>query len=399
MTRLKISVRRLLRFIAKSGRHPEILFLLTTTLGATLASSAAEPLLQQTDVFVSGTAGYSSYRIPAIETAPDGTLIAFAEARKYSAADPGFGRQEIDLVYKRSSDNGTTWGQMQLLEHAGELWSAANPATLVDHTNGKMWVFYLRSRPGRSTETARPGTDDNETMARWSNDNGQSWSDAMDLTAVGRDLTDMAWRSSVPGPGGAIQTRTGRLVVPMWRMPFATFAIYSDDHGKSWHRGRLVPGDHGGDECQVVELADGRILMDIRQEKGATRWLAESTDGGETWSPPRPGRTVSPVACAIERYTLKSAGDDADRLLWTGPRGPERRNLVILTSSDEGRSFQNEHAVSSNYAAYSDLTILKDKTVGILWERGVEQGYQFISFTRVNREWLMKGNSKQSTQP
>ena len=47
--------------------------------------------------------------------------------------------------------------------------------------------------------------------------------------------------------------------------------------------------------------------------------------------------------------------------------------------------------ISDNYAAYSDLTVLKDKTIGVLWERGVEVGYKFITFTRLNREWLEQG--------
>ena len=109
------------------------------------AGAGAEPLLSSTDVFISGQGGYHTYRIPAIEAGPDGSLVAFAEARKYSAADPGFGKQEIDLVYKRSTNNGVTWSPMTVLEHAGEFWSAANPATLVDKSNGRLWVFYLRA--------------------------------------------------------------------------------------------------------------------------------------------------------------------------------------------------------------------------------------------------------------
>ena len=104
----------------------------------------AEPLLTHTDVFISGQSGYHTFRIPAVETASDGSLIALAEARKYNAADPGFGKQEIDLVYRRSTNNGATWSPMTVLEHPGELWSAANPATVVDRSNGRLWVFYLR---------------------------------------------------------------------------------------------------------------------------------------------------------------------------------------------------------------------------------------------------------------
>lgn len=53
----------------------------------------------------------------------------------------------------------------------------------------------------------------------------------------------------------------------------------------------------------------------IRQRSGPHRWRATSSDGGNTWSELRPGEAVSPVACAIERYTLKSVGDDRNRIL------------------------------------------------------------------------------------
>ena len=351
-----------------------------------VASASGKPSLTQSDVFASGQNGYHTFRIPAIATAPDGTLIALAEARKYTSEDPGFGRQDIDLVCSRSVDNGATWSPMIILEDPGELWSAANPEMLVDRTNAKVWVFYIRGRPGRSSETARPGTDDMVNLARWSSDNGRTWSEPIDLTAVARDMNDKTWRVSVPGPGGAIQTSKGRLLVAMWKMPFSDFAIFSDDHGQTWRRGQLVPGTQGGDESQVVELNDGRILFDIRQEKETHRWLAESTDGGETWGNPRPGLTVTPVACAIERYT--PAGAARSQLLWTGPKGPERKLLVLRISSDDGMSFPQERVISDQLAAYSDLTVLKDNSIGILWERGIEKSYQFITFTRVNQEWL-----------
>lgn len=358
----------------------------------------AVPLLTHTDLFISGQDGYHTYRIPAIEAAPDGSLIAFAEARKYNADDPGYGKQDIDLVLKRSSDQGATWSPVTVLEDPGELWSAANPATVVDRTTGRVWVFYLRSRPGRSTETSRPGTDDMQTLARWSADNGQTWSEPSDLTSVGRDLNDTTWRASVPGPGGAIQTRTGRLIVPMWKAPFADFAIFSDDHGRSWQRGGFVPGTQGGDENQLVELADGTLLMDIRQNSGPHRWLAQSTDDGATWAAPRAGIEVAPVACAIERFTSTAAGDDRDRWLWTGPQGPDRQRLIIRASYDQGKTFACQRLVSEAYAAYSDLTVLKDRTVGILWERGVERGYQYLTFTRLNREWL-ESTATSATSP
>ncbi len=351
---------------------------------AAVSGARGEPQVTHTDVFVAGQHGYHTYRIPAIETAADGSLIAFAEARKHNMDDPGYGKQDIDLVYQRSMDGGVTWSSMTILEDPGELWSAANPATVVDRSNGRLWVFYLRSRPGCSTETSRPGTDDMQTRARWSDDHGRTWSESRDLTAVGRDLSDPSWRASVPGPGGVIQTRTGRLLVPMWKAPFANFTIYSDDHGASWQRSQIVPETQGGgNENQLVELTDGRILMDIRQNTGSHRWWSDSHDGGVSWTEPRRGLEVTPVMCAIERLAGEAGDAAMDRILWTGPKGPGRTRLVMLTSKDSGKTFAGEQSISSEHAAYSDLTILNDGTVGILWERGVERGYQFITFTRL----------------
>jgi sialidase-1 len=272
---------------------------------------------------------------------------------------------------------------MVLLEDPGEFWSAANPATVVDRGNGRIWVFYLRSRPGRSTETSRPGTDDMQTLARWCDDSGLTWSKPMDLTGVARDLKDPNWRASVPGPGGAIQIKTGRLLVPFWKYPFDNFVLYSDDHGSTWRRGGLVPTTQGGNENQLVELADGSILMDIRQSAGSHRWLSVSRDGGQTWQSPRPGQTVSAVACAIERLGSRATAARQDLLVWTGPAGPGRSRLVLFTSDNNGATFERQRLISDGYAAYSDLSMLKDGSLGILWERGVERGYQFITFTRV----------------
>ena len=346
---------------------------------------AADPLLEQVDVYTSGEDGYAIYRIPGIETAPDGTLLAFAEARKYGGADPGFGKQDIDLVLKRSRDGGKTWSKMTVVEDPGELWSAANPATVVDRDTGKVWVLYLRSKPGRSTLTSRPGTDDMQTQARWSADSGATWSEPIDLTAVARDMNDEKWKASVVGPGGAIQAQNGRLLAPIWKSPYNVLAIYSDDHGSTWHRGQRVPDGDRGDEDQFVELADGRILMDMRQTRGGTRWRATSSDGGQTWSETFAGEAATPCACAIERLTLKSAGDDRNRILWTGPKGPGRKTLIARVSYDEGKTFPVERIISEEPAAYSDLAMLKDRTVGCLWERG---NYRFITFTRFNLAFL-----------
>jgi sialidase-1 len=352
---------------------------------------AAGPQPTHTDVFISGQDGYKVYRIPAIETAPDGSLVACAEARKYNAADPGHQGNDIDLVCKRSTDGGRTWSAMQVVEDPGEKWSAANPATVVDRKTNRVWVLYLRSKPGRSTRTSRPGTDDMQTFARHSADNGVTWSAPIDLSRVARDYVDATWRTTVVGPGGAIATRSGRLIVPAWKSPYNVFTLASDDHGATWQRGAMAPGGTAANENQLVELADGRVLMDARHTGGPHRFVWTSGDGGATWRGPRPGASVTPCACAIERLTLAAGTGGRNRILWTGPKGPGRTTLVARVSYDEGATFPLERVIATEKAAYSDLTILPDGRVGVLWERA---GYRFITFTILTVAWLEEAQKR-----
>jgi sialidase-1 len=363
---------------------------------ASTGPGSADEILTHVDVFTSGTEGYHTFRIPAIETAPDGTLIAFAEARKYNSADPGFHGNDIDLVSKRSTDGGKTWSKLKVIDDPGERWAACNPATTVDRTTGRVWLFNVRTKPGCSSYTSRPGTDDAQNWVRYSADNGATWSEPVEVTRIARDVGN--WGCSAFGPGGAIQDRRGRLIAPVSKTtgrkdasgkpvggPWNGLVIFSEDHGKTFQRGGLLPGGDWCSEAQLVELADGRILIDCRQMSGPHRNVATSSDGCRTWSKPQPGVPVTPVACAIERMTLKSAGDDRNRIIWTGPKGPGRANLVVRVSYDEGETFPVERMIAEEPAAYSDLTVLKDKTAGVLWERA---GYKYITFTRFNLEFL-----------
>lgn len=354
------------------------------------------------DVFASGTEGYHTFRIPAIVTAADGTLVAFAEGRKENRSDPGGG--DIDLVMKRSRDQGASWSALTVLDDPGPGWAASNPAPVLDSRTGRLWVLFNRWMPGRGTASSRPGTSDNQAWARWSDDHGATWSEAVDLTRIARDVED--WGAMFFGPGGAIQTRSGRLIVPAAMRPdtfdffvslggfsgrtslMRAYVLFSDDGGASWRRGALLRAQT--DENQLVELADGAILMDARQGAGEHRWLAFSSDGGESWSDPLPGQNVTPICAAIERYSFEQ-GDQPSRILWTGPAGPGRRRLVVRLSYDEGQTFSLERLLYGGLAAYSDLAVLEDRSIGVLWERGVSQPYQFITFTRFGIDLLETG--------
>jgi sialidase-1 len=372
---------------------------LSLLLCSALPCFPADPALTHTDVFRAGTEGYSSFRIPAIVTAPDGSLVAFAEGRKQNAGDPGAG--DIDLVYKRSTDHGASWSPLAVLDDPGDRWAASNPTPVTDRERKRIWIVFNRWEPGMGTERSQPGTSNNQTWIRYSDDNGKTWSPPRDITRSARDFD--TWGAMFVGPGGAIQTRTGRLIVPAaskfdQHFILATFGsfdgaldvlrayvLFSDDHGETWQRGSLVQAFTN--ENQLVELSGGAILMDARQGNGDHRWFVTSADGGRAWSRPRPGEMVTPVATALERY-------DAGHILWTGPSGPGRNRLVIRVSTDEGQTFANERVIYRGLAAYSDLTVLDDRSIGVLWERGVTDGYQYITFTRLLPRFVLESPSR-----
>ncbi|MBX3427124.1 MAG: exo-alpha-sialidase [Pirellulales bacterium] len=331
------------------------------------------------DVFVGGV-GYANYRVPTLATALDGTLIALVEGR--TGEEPGFGG-DTDLVMKRSYDHGATWSALQVIESPrafGE--KVANPATLVDETNGRVWVLYNRYEGDLGTVDSLPGTTNNTAWARYSDDSGATWSDAIDITAGAKDYDN--WNVVAFGPGSGIQARDGRLIVPSarWVNGWRSYAVYSDDQGMTWQRGDLTPGGNLSGEDSIVELADGSIRMDARSNNSGEvpRSNFISTDGGETWGAFIPGQTAVSVHAALQRYSLESEGDDHNRIMWTGPRGPDRNNLVVRTSYDEGNSYWRERLLYDGYSGYSDMTLLANDMTGVLFETNQARSITFTSF-------------------
>src|SRR5258706_6717420 len=72
------------------------------------AATGAEPLLTKSDVFIAGTDGYAFYRIPGLVVTSKGTVLAYCEARR-SSSD----WSAIDIMIRRSTDGGKTWGPAQ----------------------------------------------------------------------------------------------------------------------------------------------------------------------------------------------------------------------------------------------------------------------------------------------
>src|SRR6187402_1462991 len=77
-----------------------------------LAGTLAQAEVAKVTVFRAGEDGYHTYRIPTIVRATNGDLLAFCEGRKKAHLDDG----DIDIVLKRSTDDGKSWGKMRLVQ-------------------------------------------------------------------------------------------------------------------------------------------------------------------------------------------------------------------------------------------------------------------------------------------
>ncbi len=269
---------------------PCVLFL-NNGLPEAFAQEAKSPALKtvtRTIVFQSGESGYHSFRIPALIVSPKGTLLAFAEGRKNSLSDSG----NIDLVLKRSTDQGKTWSQLSVLWNDGEN-TCGNPCPVIDQSTGRIWLplTWNHGKDHQKQIKDKTGLDTRRVYMSYSDDDGVTWKTPYEIT---NSTKKPEWTWYATGPGNGIQLtygkHKGRLVIPCdhnvtldGKIVRRSHAIYSDDHGKTWQLSQAI--GEKTNECAVVELTDGRLLMNMRSYHGKNRRaIAFSEDGGETWS-------------------------------------------------------------------------------------------------------------------
>ena len=365
---------------------------------AAMTAAAPEPGIALVDVFVSGTGGYHTYRIPATIVTRDGTLLAFCEGRKANRSDSG----DIDLLVKRSQDGGKTWSEQRVVWGDGQN-TCGNPCPVIDQTTGVIWLPMTWNH-GKDTEKqikANTGQDTRRVYITHSDDDGLTW-------AKPREITDETkrpeWRWYATGPGVGIQLaqgrRRGRLLIPCDHSlvspddpsGYNSHVIFSDDHGASWQLGGVIRP--AVNECQVVELADGTLMINMRNYDRAktTRAVATSADGGLTWSAVRHDPALVEPICQASflRYTMHGQ-DDRHRLLFSNPAHAQtggRRDMTVRMSDDEGQTWPVRRVLWPGPAAYSCLAVLPDGLIGCLFEAGEKHPYERIIFACFSRDWL-----------
>ena len=340
--------------------------------------SVEASFLKQTDIFISREEGYHTYRIPAMVVSTEGTILVFCEGRKYSRADYG----DIDIVLKRSFDNGNTWQSMQIVADDGEN-TIGNPSPVVDLHTGTIWLLFCKNNI--------------QVYVTKSTDYGETWSIPVELTD---DVKREEWYWYATGPCHGIQLDNGKLVIPCdhqegprtpGKMHYSHI-IYSDDHGSSWKLGGKI-GPYM-DESTIVQTYDGSLYLNMRNytppPNDHIRAYSHSKDEGITWSEANFDKTLVEPICqaSIIRFTDKNQ-HDKNRILFSNPasRG-ERINMTVRLSYDECKTWSVSKSLYSGPSAYSDLAVTPDMNICCVYERGERSPYEKITFARFNIEWL-----------
>ena len=355
-----------------------------------------EIILAHTLLLQPGDYNSTNYRIPAVITAKDGSIVAMTDKRKYNEGDLP---EDIDIVCNRSTDGGHTWSEPYTIAlgtgvnhgfgDCAVAWSNDDNGLIAGFVGGPGLWYSTPSNPIR-------------TYICKSYDNGQTWTEPEDIThfIFGDNCIyeeQRTWRASFFGSGNGLRTSTGRLIFvaairETTAQSLCNHAVYSDDNGLTWHvSGRASTS---GDEAKVTELTDGRILMSIRH--GGNRWYNISEDGGETWQPTTSTwYDITAPACNGDmiRYTSENQGHDKNRLLHSVPYGNSRTDVTVYVSYDEGETWPVRKCIVPYSSAYSSLCILPDGTIGLYVEEAFAgaSGYSTV-FYNFSLEWLTDGN-------
>lgn len=402
------SPRRLLASLANAR-------LLASTLGLTLLAvapvHAAQSYTRINKLFNGGDGVNHSYRIPSVIKATGNVLLAFCEGRVSSESDWG----NINLVYKRSTDNGATWSGLLEIEGVGPgAWTnptAVYEAPWTGMPNGRVHLFF-NWHSGDETDMSTIAPGDRKTYYTYSDDNGLTWAAKQDLTG---SLLPAGWAWDAVGPGVGIQKTVapniGRLVVPATKRNF-----HSDNHGASWSY-TLMPTTGTANitgESTVVECLTGDLLRNDRATNAywttaKRRWISYGQIGSFPTPVPYDGLLDPKMQASIIRYNMSAP----DRVIFLNSDSTaNRRRMKVRISYDDGLAWPRDRwlyvgtppdyhatitaAESAGKGGYSSITKTGDFHIAALVE--VNESFtnpgttnQSIDFHKFNREWILDG--------
>ena len=370
-----------------------LLFLMCISASWTWASDAPE----WTVLFNMGDYDSQYWRIPALVTAADNSLVAVVDKRGSSLGDLP---NTISIMSRRSTDNGKNWSEPVVVAQGGNGKTYGDPAVVLDKKTGNLICMFVGDQGlWNATPYNRQGI-----YVSKSTDNGVSWSEPVAITDQVY-ANHSSWYAGFAGSGHGLCLKDGRLMFVLairatsaTGVPLHNYAIYSDDGGDNWTLSTNA-ATTAGDEAKVVELEDGDILMSIRNPSKGNRIFCKSTDRGQTWGKAYFETELKDPACNgdIIRYSYSTdeGSEGKSRLLHSLPESTTtRENVTIYLSEDDGETWPIKKRLVDGYSAYSSLTVLSDGTIGALVEEGKwdsnlpgEDGFQLV-FYRFTMDWL-----------
>ena len=175
------------------------------------------------------------------------------------------------------------------------------------------------------------------------------------------------------GPGSGIQLSSGRLVFPV--NTDHPRALYSDNHGATWKVGGAIDA---GEEPQMYTKADGTLCANLRNGLGKARIVTCSANAGSSWE-----KTSLDM-------NLKDAGTQAaitrdlqGGLLFSNPAAGYRAEMTLRMSSDDGATWPYSKLLYKGAAGYSQIGVLSDGTVLVLFETGRYDLRESITLARL----------------
>lgn len=356
----------------------------------------APPKVSLGDIFAPGMLRVPVFRIPALLTLPDGIALAFSEARP-GLHDSGV----INLVMRRSTDNGKTWSSASVVvegDMVGQRGTSTvgNPTAVYDASTKKIWLM-LCTNHSRDVEWqihADCGIDSRRVWICQSADLGTTWSAPHEITS---SVKLRGWTWYATGPGVGIQLASGRLVMPAnhaenvherdhpylvdrKRSRMVAHIIYSDDHGESWQLGGCA-AKHTN-ETTVGVFPDGQLILNSRDWTGRfLRQIQYSNDEGKTWGSPRHDPLLvepEPQGCQGSLLVIPHKERPKGTTFFCNPSSDRREMLTVRRSDDGGHSWCASFCLEPGASAYSSLGLLADGALGVLFERGDR-----ISFARI----------------
>lgn len=370
-----------------------LLFLMCISASWTWASDAPE----RTVLFNMGDYDSQYWRIPALVTAADNSLVAVVDKRGSSLGDLP---NTISIMSRRSTDNGKNWSEPVVVAQGGNGKTYGDPAVVLDKKTGNLICMFVGDQGlWNATPYNRQGI-----YVSKSTDNGVSWSEPVAITDQVY-ANHSSWYAGFAGSGHGLCLKDGRLMFVLairatsaTGVPLHNYAIYSDDGGDNWTLSTNA-ATTAGDEAKVVELENGDILMSIRNPSKGNRIFCKSTDRGQTWGKAYFETELKDPACNgdIIRYSYSTdeGSEGKSRLLHSLPESTTtRENVTIYLSEDDGETWPIKKRLVDGYSAYSSLTVLSDGTIGALVEEGKwdsnlpgEDGFQLV-FYRFTMDWL-----------